>query len=79
MLDFSDGLELGTELYYFIPPLLLLIIVPIICATFYALLFKKILPVKLFNFFVGPIVLLGLYIWAIPMKIGFYEFFRSFF
>lgn len=77
MLDFFDGLKLGTQLYCFIPPLLLLVIVPTTCAMIYVLLFQKILPTKLFNFLLGPVVLFGLYIWAVPMKTGFFEFFRA--
>jgi len=43
----------------------------------YKILLGKILPTKIYNFFLGPIALLGFFIWAIPMKMGFYEFFRA--
>jgi len=73
MIDFFTGLKLGADLLYFIPPLILLIVVPLI----YAGIFRRILPTKIYNFFLGPSVLVGFYIWAFPMKIGFYEFFRA--
>lgn len=77
MLDLSDGLKLGTQLYYFIPPILLMIIVPTIFAAIFAVLFRRILPDKIFNFFLVAVILLGLYVWAAPMETGFYEFFRA--
>lgn len=77
MLDFSDGLKLGTQLYYFIPPIILLFVVPTTFAILYAILFRRILPDKIFNFFLVAVILLGLYVWAAPMETGFYEFFRA--
>lgn len=77
MIDFLTGLKLGTELYCFIPPILLLLVVPTVFAIIYAILFRKILPTKLFNFFIKPVVILGLYVWAVPMELGFFEFFRA--
>ena len=77
MIDFLTGLKLGADLLYFIPPLIFLIVVPLICALIYAGIFHRILPAKIYNFFLGPSVLVGFYIWAVPMKIGFYEFFRA--
>lgn len=79
MLDFITELKLAAKLYYFIPPLLLMLIVPTIFVFIYSAIFRKILPTKIFNFFISPVVLLGFYIWAVPMKIGFYEFFRAMF
>lgn len=77
MLDFSTGLKLSIELYPLFFSLLILLIVPTIFVIIYTILFRRILPSKLFDFLIGPIVLLGFYVWAVPMEIGFYEFFRA--
>lgn len=79
MLDIFTGLSIGADLLYFIPPMLLLPVVMVLCVALYRILFVKLLPNKIFNFFIGPIALIGFIIWAIPMNIGFYEFFRSIF
>jgi len=47
------------------------------CAVIYKILLSSILPKKVYNFLLGPIALLGFFIWAIPMNMGFYEFFRA--
>ncbi|MER2262352.1 MAG: hypothetical protein ABS934_10075 [Psychrobacillus sp.] len=77
MINLSDGLKIGAQLYPFIPPLILLFIVPIFSFIIFRALFGKILPTKIFKFFIVPVLLLGFYIWAGPMKIGFYEYFRA--
>ncbi|WP_025116375.1 hypothetical protein [Lysinibacillus fusiformis] len=74
-MDILTGLSLGGSLLYFIPPMLLLPVVMIGCAVIYKVLLGNILPKKIYNFLLGPIALLGFFIWAIPMKMGFYEFF----
>ncbi|MCS5501290.1 hypothetical protein NY607_09185 [Lysinibacillus sp. A4] len=78
-MDIFTGLSLGESLLYFIPPMLLLPIVMIGCAVIYKILLGNILPKKIYNFLLGPIALLGFFIWAIPMNMGFYEFFRAMF
>ena len=78
-MDIFTGLSLGESLLYFIPPMLLLPIVMIGCAVIYKILLGNILPKKIYNFLLGPIALLGFFIWAIPMNMGFYEFFREMF
>lgn len=64
-------------LNYFIAPLILLFVVPFVCAWIYSLIFRNILPNSIYRFFLGPVALLGCYVWAIPMQMGFYEFFRA--
>lgn len=76
-MDIFSGLSLGGSLLYFIPPMLLLPVVMVVCAIVYKMIFKGILPTKIYNLFIGPVTLLGFYIWAIPMDMGFYEFFRA--
>lgn len=57
-----------------IGPLLVLIATMFGVALIFKLHFSW-LPKKLFNFLLGPVCLLGLYIWAIPMNGGFHEYF----
>ena len=64
-------------LSYFILPGLLMLIVPIVITAIYSLIFRRILPTKVHNFLLAPVVLFGFYVWAVPMKTGFYEFFRA--
>lgn len=73
MLDISESVNFN----YLIPPLILLLVVPTIFAFIYTVIFRRILPAKIFNFLLGPVVLLGFYVWAVPMEIGFYEYFRA--
>lgn len=78
-MDIFTGLSLGRSLLYFIPPMLLLPVVMIVCAVTYKILLGNILPTKIYKFFLCSITLLGFFIWAIPMNMGFYEFFRAMF
>lgn len=65
------------ELWYFAPPILLLFITPILVATLYKLFFENLLPVRIYNFLLAPVVLFSFWLWAYPMSFGFYEFFRA--
>ncbi|OOP61754.1 hypothetical protein BWZ43_25685 [Heyndrickxia oleronia] len=56
-------------------PLVLLILCMVSISLIYWLVFRW-LPKLIFNFLLGPIALLGAYIWAFPMNMGFYEFFK---
>jgi len=76
-MDISSDLSIGTSLWSFIPPIILLVVAMSACTGIYVVLFKKVLPRKIYNFFLGPVALIGFYIWAVPMKTGFYEFFRA--
>jgi len=76
-MDISSDLSIGTSLWSFIPPMILLPFVMVVCVVIYKVLLGKILPIKVYNFFIGPIALIGFFIWAIPMNMGFYEFFRA--
>jgi hypothetical protein len=72
-LNVFEDVELNTV--QFIGPLIVLIVTIIGMAIVYRLLFNW-LPKKLFNFLLGPVALIGFYIWLIPMDLGFYEFFK---
>ncbi|POZ56221.1 hypothetical protein LYSIN_01004 [Lysinibacillus sphaericus] len=76
-MDIFSGISLGGSLLFLIPPLILLPVVMVVCVAIYKTLFGKILPTKIYNFFLGPVALLGFFVWAIPMKTGFYEVFRA--
>lgn len=76
-MDLWSSISIGSDLWYFIPPMLLLPTVMFLCVWIYKILLDKVLPTKLYNFFIGPVVLIGFFIWAIPMNVGFYEFFRA--
>ncbi len=78
-MDIFTDISSAGSLWFFIPPLILLPVVMIGCAIIYKILLGKILPTKIYNFLLGPIALLGFFIWAIPMNMGFYEFFRAIF
>jgi len=60
----------------FIWPLIILFVTILLFAIIYKLLFQRILPRGIFNFLIGPICLFGLYVWLIPMNLGFYELFK---
>ena len=72
-MNIFEGVELNTM--QFIWPLIILFVTMLATAIVYKLLFGW-LPQKIFNFFIGPVCLLAAYIWAIPMNLGFYEFFK---
>ncbi|MFF2176005.1 hypothetical protein ACFVT8_06020 [Lysinibacillus sp. NPDC058147] len=76
-MDIFSSLSLDGSLLYFIPPMLLLPIVMVVCVAIYRAILGRILPTRVYNLLLGPIALLGFFIWAIPMKMGFYEFFRA--
>lgn len=76
-LDIFPGLYLIGRLLCFIPPILLLPVVIVVCLEIYRISLRKVLPTKVYKLLLGPIALLGFFIWAIPMDMGFYEFFRA--
>ncbi|MEQ6853276.1 hypothetical protein AAHH17_02270 [Lysinibacillus capsici] len=76
-MDIFTDISRTESLWFFIPPIILLPVVMIGCAMIYKILLGNILPTKIYKFFLGPIALLGFFIWAIPMNMGFYEFFRA--
>lgn len=76
-LDIFPGLYFIGRLLCFIPPILLLPVVMMVCVAIYRISLGKVLPTKVYNLLHGPIALFGFFIWAIPMDMGFYEFFRA--
>lgn len=76
-MDIFTDISSIRSLWLLIPPMILLPVVMIGCAVIYKILLGNILPKKIYNFLLGPIALLGFFIWVIPMNMGFYEFFRA--
>ncbi|TQR28456.1 hypothetical protein C7Y47_21725 [Lysinibacillus sphaericus] len=76
-LDIFPGIYFIGRLLCFIPPILLLPAIMVVCVAIYKTLLGKILPIKIYNLLLVPIALLGFFIWAIPMDMGFFEFFRA--
>ena len=60
----------------FIGPIIIFVITLIIPPLIIKIFFAKFLTEKLYKFLIGAALFLGLYIWAIPMNLGFYEFFK---
>lgn len=76
-MDIFIDISSAGSLWFFIPPMILLPVVMIGCAMIYKILLGNILPKKIYNLLLGPIALLGFFICAIPMNMGFYGFFRA--
>lgn len=76
-MDIFSWLAKGTGLLYFLPSMMVLLVVIVVCVRIYVLLFVKTLSPKVFKTLLVPVVLLGFIIWAIPMNMGFYDFFRA--
>lgn len=76
-MDIFSWLAKGTGLLYFLPSMMVLLVVIVVCVRIYVLLFVKTLSPKVFKTLLVPVVLLGFIIWAIPMNMGFYDFFRT--
>jgi len=72
-MNIFEGADLNTM--QFIGPLIVLVATMVLTAIIFKLLFSW-LPSKLFNFFLGPVALVGAYIWAVPMNLGFHELFK---
>lgn len=66
--------ELKFNSMQFIGPLLILAVVMFIIGLIFSLLFKW-LPKEIYNYLFVSVLILGAYIWAVPMNMGFYELF----
>lgn len=73
-MNIFDGVEFNQMM--FIGPLIILAITMVGTCFLYATVFKRLLPPQFFNFFLGPVALFGAYIWAVPMNLGFHEYFK---
>lgn len=71
-MNIFEGVEINTM--QFIGPILVLIVTMTLTVVIFKLLFGWI-PKKLFNLLVGPVSLLGAYIWLVPMNLGFHNLF----
>lgn len=68
-----DGVEFNAM--QFVGPLLVLIVTVFGIGLLYKLLFSW-LPKRLYNALISPLLLIGVYIWAVPMNLGFYTYFQ---
>ncbi|MFJ7666392.1 hypothetical protein ACIQXI_04750 [Lysinibacillus sp. NPDC097195] len=76
-MDLFSILTFGSLIIYIVLPLLLLFVAISACMYIYVALFKKVLPRSIYHFFLGPVAIIGFLIWAVPLKTGFSEFFKS--
>ncbi|WP_025116247.1 hypothetical protein [Lysinibacillus fusiformis] len=60
-------------------PIIMLMVVIIGCIVVFASIFEKLLPKLIYKSLLVCVALVGFYIWAEPMNMGFYEFFRAMF
>ena len=73
LLNIFEGVEINAM--QFIGPIIVLAVTMFAVGFVYKLLFNW-LPRELYNFLFGPVLLLGPYLWAFPMNLGFHEFFK---
>jgi hypothetical protein len=72
-MNIFEGVELNTK--QFIGPIIVLAVTMFLTTFIFKLSFGW-LPKRLFNLLLGPVALIGAYIWAVPMDLGFYELFK---
>lgn len=68
-----DGVEINT--IQFIAPLIILFVCVFLVGFIYSRLFRW-LPKDIYNYLIGPVSLLGVYIWYAPLHMGFHELFK---
>lgn len=73
-MDLFEGIEFNTMM--FIGPIIVLFVTISGLSLLYFWLFSW-LPRRVFNSLFGLVGLAGLYIWAIPLKVGFYSYFKQ--
>ena len=73
-MNILDGVEFNQMM--FIGPIIILFITMFGICFLYAIVFRRLLPKQIYNFLIGPVALFGAYIWAIPMNLGFHEYFK---
>jgi len=73
-MNILEGVEFNS--IQIIGTLVMLFISMLATTLLYSLLCKRWLHVKIFNFLIGPVALFGAYLWAFPMNMGFYDFFK---
>ncbi|MEG0439167.1 hypothetical protein [Solibacillus cecembensis] len=69
----------GLSVIITILPVLVLMVVQFGCIFVFSLIFVKLLPIKIYRSLLVCVALVAFYIWAVPMNLGFHEFFRSMF
>jgi hypothetical protein len=69
-----ENVDLNTM--QFIGPIIVLFFTLFIPALIIWLFFSKVLPKVLYDLLLGVTILFSLYLWAFPMNLGFYDFFK---
>ncbi|WP_313890819.1 hypothetical protein [Psychrobacillus sp.] len=73
-MNLFEGLELS--FVQIIVPLVILFLTMFLTAYFIKIVFRRFLVKGLYDVFLGVALLYAFYVWAIPMNLGFYEFFK---
>ena len=73
LLNIFEGVDINAM--QFIGPLIILIVMMFVVGFIYNLFFNW-LPKKVFDPLFVTVLLLVAYLWAVPMNLGFYEFFK---
>ncbi|KOS64692.1 hypothetical protein FJQ98_14500 [Lysinibacillus agricola] len=73
---FASG---GLSVLYIILPVIILMAVEIGCIVVFSSIFEKLLPNKIYKSLLVCVALVIFYIWAVPMDLGFLNFFRAMF
>lgn len=68
-----EGVEFNAM--QFVGPLLVLIATMVSVGLIYRLLFSW-LPKRLYSALTGPVLLMSVYTWAVPMNLGFHTYFQ---
>lgn len=74
--DFALG---GLSVLFSVLPVIKLMVVEIGCIVVFSSIFEKLLPDKIYKSLLVCVALVGFYIWAVPMNLGFSRFFRAMF
>ncbi|WP_155590969.1 hypothetical protein [Lysinibacillus cavernae] len=67
----------GLSVLFIILPVMLLMAVEIGCIIIFSSIFEKLLPHKIYKSLLVCVALAAFYIWAVPMNMGYSEFFRA--
>jgi len=72
-MNIFEGVDFNSMM--FIGPLIVLFTTISGVCLIYSYVFRW-LPKRIFNYLLTPAALIGAYIWAIPMNMGFFEYFK---
>ncbi|UOQ43374.1 hypothetical protein MUN89_15800 [Halobacillus salinarum] len=73
-MNIFEGIDFNSMM--FVGPIIVLIATMSAACLVYSIMFSW-LPKQIFNFLLVGVALIGAYIWAIPMNMGFFEYFQN--